>query len=160
MIPRTDHPRAAAVPPIALFTVAEALNTVGFNNVESAALNAESFPTIGSFKGITEADIKTIEVDYGKRAIANGRIIFGFDRTKLLTGLMHWMQDQWRKGLIPEEEGPVNLDNLTKAFNRCRHKKEHVRLHQKQQTQANKKSIPTITRGSLDLQITWEQYLE
>jgi hypothetical protein len=107
---------AAAVPPIALFTVAEALNTVGFNNVESAALNAEALPTFDSFKGITEADIKTIEVDYGKRAIANGRIIFGFNRTKLLTGLMHWMQDQWRKGLIPEEEGPVNLDNLTKAL--------------------------------------------
>jgi hypothetical protein len=102
--------------PVALFTVADALTTVGFNNEESASLNAEAFPTFDSFKGITEADIKTIETDYGKRAVANGRIIFGFHRTKLLTGLMHWMQDQWRKGTTPEEEGLINVNVLSKAL--------------------------------------------
>jgi hypothetical protein len=41
-------------------------------------------------------DIITMAENYDKRTVADGRIIFGFYRTKELQGLMHWTWDmQW-----------------------------------------------------------------
>jgi hypothetical protein len=69
--------------------MAEAL--VGMNHV----LNAIGFEGANERDNIMEAGLAICDMadEFGKRAQANGRIVFGLGRTKNLVGVMHWVQD-------------------------------------------------------------------
>lgn len=107
---------AAVVAAAMVFNTNAALLTIGFLPHEAAIIAQEAFPTFESFRGMTDSDVTSVATEYSKRTVANGKITFGFNRTKMLTGLMHWVQDQWRMGMIPDQEGPIGLAATAEAL--------------------------------------------
>lgn len=87
------------VPPV--LTIRMALAVCQFNEVEITSLVEEAIPDWNVFLRMKEKDITTMAEEYGKRTANNGRIIFGFFRTKELQGLMHWVQDMTRMSKNP-----------------------------------------------------------
>lgn len=94
-----------------LLTVREALRVCQFTDAEATALIAQAIPDWHVFLRMTAKDIVSIAEDYGKRTINDGRIVFGYFRTKELQGLMHWVQDQNRMSKLPAEQqlDPMHL---------------------------------------------------
>ena len=73
------------------YTVLQALELCGFTAVaERTAIRDQAIPTFESFRRMDESDITTIATEYGKRAVGAGRIIFCYNCTKSLTGLMQF----------------------------------------------------------------------
>lgn len=96
--PQVDEPERPVL------TVRMALAVCQFNAAETASLVAQAIPDWNVFLRMTSKDIISIAEDYGKRTIADGRIVFGFFRTKELQGLMHWVQDMKRMSRDPSEQ--------------------------------------------------------
>ena len=75
------------------------LNKIGFANEEERLAIMEA--GIGNFEDfrylLVEKDIRDMTDKFGKRTVANGRVVFGLERTKKLTGVMHWVQDCFRR---------------------------------------------------------------
>jgi hypothetical protein len=99
-----------------VLTIQEALRECGFSRVEANLLEIQAFPQWNVFLRMTSKDITSIAEDYGKRTIADGRIVFGFFRTKELQGLMHWVQDMQRLSRDPGLQAPLTQDNLAIAL--------------------------------------------
>ena len=57
----------------------------------------------------TEKDISDIEYSYSKRTFADGRLIFGLQKTEHLKLMIHWVQDFTRVIDTP------NIDDLDEA---------------------------------------------
>jgi hypothetical protein len=99
------------------FSVLTALEVCGFTiEAERVAIRDQAIPTFEAFRRMDESDITSIATEYGKRTAAAGKIVFGYNRTKSLTGFMHWVQDQWRKGLNPDENGPFDEADIVMAL--------------------------------------------
>ena len=58
---------------------------------------------------LTKKDISDIEYSYSKRTFADGRLIFGLQKTKRLKLMIHWVQDFTRVSETP------NIDDLYEA---------------------------------------------
>ena len=58
---------------------------------------------------LTEKDISDLEYSYSKRTAADGRLIFGLQKTKCLKSMIHWVQDFARVSQTP------NIDDLDEA---------------------------------------------
>jgi hypothetical protein len=137
------------VPPI--LTVRMALAVCQFTAPEADSLVAQAFPDWSVFLRMTSKDITSIAEDYGKRTIADGRIIFGFFRTKELQGLMHWVQDMKRLSRDPSEQvlSPMELA-LAAANNEIR-----TNMSDNMET-ASKAADPGKLRTNTDW-YTWSQ---
>ena len=84
-------------------TVDFVLQTIGFaNDNERASIRAAGLEQFEDFRYLTEKDIRDMAEEFGKRTMANGRIVFGLGRTKKLIGAMHWVQDCYRSNDPPE----------------------------------------------------------
>jgi hypothetical protein len=103
------------VPPV--LTVQLALAVCQFNAAEIAALVAQAIPNWSVFLRMKEKDIVDMAEGYGKRTINDGRIVFGFFRTKELQGLMHWVQDMKRTSRDPSEQILTPFELATAAAN-------------------------------------------
>ena len=92
-------------------TVQLALAVCQFTPAEIESLVAQAIPDWNVFYRMKEKDIVTMAEDYGKRTINDGRIVFGFFRTKELQGLMHWAQDMQRMSKDPLQQAlnPIDL---------------------------------------------------
>lgn len=101
---QADLPPQVDEPEQPVLTVRMALAVCQFNAAETASLVAQAIPDWNVFLRMTSTDIISIAEDYGKRTIADGRIVFGFFRTKELQGLMHWVQDMKRMSRDPSEQ--------------------------------------------------------
>jgi hypothetical protein len=111
--PRVQLPPLGDVlPPEApVLTIRTSLTVCGFNEREVDALIEQAIPNWSAFLRMTPKDIISMADDYGKRTIGDGRIVFGFFRTKELQGLMHWVQDMKRMSRDPSEQrlSPVEI---------------------------------------------------
>ena len=66
--------------------------------------------------------------EFGKRTVANGRIVIGLARTKKLTGIMHWIvQDCYRADHVPSRE-TFNNEVLFEALSLAQIRKSDVEL--------------------------------
>ena len=100
-----------------VLTVRMALGVCQFNAAEANAIMTQAIPDWSVFLRMTEKDIITMAEDYGKRTIGDGRIVFGFYRTKELQGLMHWVQDTRRTSKLPVEQMLTRVDLAFAAAN-------------------------------------------
>jgi hypothetical protein len=79
------------------------INVIGFTEEEIIHLIINDFVDFEVFLFMDEKDVKDLADSFAKRTIDAGRVIFGFQRMKMVKGFMHWVQDQWRVNLTPEE---------------------------------------------------------
>ena len=61
-------------------------------------------------------DISSLAESYGRRTVADGRVIFGLRRIRHLIGLIHWVQDFRRVGEEPTIAGFVNAERFREAL--------------------------------------------
>ena len=70
---------------------------IGFDGaVDRANIMEAGLGDFKDFRFLVEKDIRKMADEFGKRTAANGRIVFGLERTKKLTGVMHWLQDCYK----------------------------------------------------------------
>jgi hypothetical protein len=109
-------------------TVDFVLQTIGFviegerNGIMTAGL-----AQFDDFRYLNEKDIRDMADEFGKRTVANGRIVFGLGRTKKLVGAMHWVQDCYRSNDLPEQV-PFDEQALYGALSLSQVRKSDVEL--------------------------------
>ena len=79
------------------------------------------------FRYLVEKDIRDMADEFGKRTVANGRIVFGLGRTKKLTGVMQWVQDCFRASDIPSHMN-FNKGALYQALSLARVRQSDIEL--------------------------------
>jgi hypothetical protein len=81
-------------PPVPQFNPMDvALTYIGFDiPAVRARLRAEGLTTFSDLKSLKEKDIRDIAESFSKRTVNDGRYLFGIRRTRLLIGLIHWVQ--------------------------------------------------------------------
>ena len=105
----------AVLAPVALTedeTIHQTLFWIGF--VDPVQRNNVINDSLGSYANIrmlSEKDISSMSEDWQRRTVANGRIMFGTRRTKLLKALTHWVHNFYRISDIPHVDG-LNHDRF------------------------------------------------
>lgn len=91
-------------PPPVMDTI---LNWIGFEQQEATRerIREEGFASFADLMPMKEKDIRDLAESYGRRTVADGRVIFGLRRIRYLIGLIHWVQDFGRIGQEPSIEG-------------------------------------------------------
>ena len=93
---------AAAEEAAMALTMDTVLDWIGFDNVANRErLIAEGFTSFDDMKLMEDKDVRDLAESYGRRTVIDGRCIFGMRRARLLTGLIHWVQDHDRIGKVP-----------------------------------------------------------
>ena len=85
---------------------------------------------IGNFKDfryLVEKDIRDMADEFRKRTVVNGRIVLGLERTKKLTGVMHWVQDCFRASNIPSHMN-FNKEALYQALSLAQVRESDIEL--------------------------------
>ena len=78
------------------------LNKIGFaNEDERLAIMEAGIGSFEDFHYLVEKDIRDMADEFGKRTVANRRVVLGLGRTKKRTGVMHWVQDCFRANDVP-----------------------------------------------------------
>ena len=104
------------------------LNEIGFaNEEERLAIMEAGIGNFEDFRYLVEKDIRDMADEFGKRTVANGRVVFGLGRTKKLTGVMHWVQDCFRSSDVPNHN---NFDEaaLYQALSLAQVRKSDIEL--------------------------------
>ena len=105
-------------------TVDSVLIVIGFADAdERNGIRTAGLANFDDFRYLNEKDIRDMADEFGKRTVANGRIVFGLGRTKKLVGAMHWVQDCYRSSDSPEHVpfddealfGALSLSQVRKA---------------------------------------------
>jgi hypothetical protein len=78
------------------------LNAIGFDDDECGGIMEAGLSQFEDFRYLVEKDIRDMADAFGKRSIAQGRIVFGLGRTKKLTAVMQWVQDRFRANDVPD----------------------------------------------------------
>ena len=90
---------------------------IGFNNPANRdRMRAEGFGSFDDLKPMKEKDIRDLSDSYGRRTVADGRVIFGLRRIRYLIGLIHWVQDFERVGEEPTMDGINNAAEFQSAL--------------------------------------------
>ena len=85
---------------------------IGFANFGvRQRLRDEGLASFNDLKSLTEKDIRDVAETFGRRTANDGRFIFGIRRTRLLIGLVHWVQDFGRIGETPNMTNYINDAN-------------------------------------------------
>jgi hypothetical protein len=79
------------------------------------------------FRYLVEKDIRDMAEEFAKRTVAGGRIVFGLERTKRLTGVMHWIQDCFRASDAPHHAS-FNDEALCQALSLAQIRKSDIEL--------------------------------
>ena len=104
------------------------LQIIGFiEEEERASIIQAGLAEFEDFRYLVEKDIRDMADEFGKRTVANGRIVFGLGRTKKLTGVMHWIQDCYRADDVPSHENFSN-EALFEALSLAQIRKSDVEL--------------------------------
>jgi hypothetical protein len=103
------------------------LQAIGFNAAESASIMEAGLSEFEDFRYLVEKDIRDMADEFGKRTLAQGRIVFGLGRTKKLTGVMHWVQDRFRANDVPNH-GDFNEIALFEALSLAQIRKSDIDL--------------------------------
>ena len=95
------------------------LAVIGFNDGnERARIMEAGLAAYEDFRFLKEKNITNMADEFGKRTIADGRIVFGLGRVMKLIGIMHWIQDHYRTDDVPDHD-TFNLHELAEAQNRA-----------------------------------------
>ena len=85
------------------------LTIIGFvDSDERNGIRTAGLAHFYDFRYLNEKNIRDMADEFGKQTAANGRIVFGLERTKKLVGAMHWVQDCYRSNDSPEHV-PFNV---------------------------------------------------
>ncbi|KAI2500072.1 hypothetical protein MHU86_14399 [Fragilaria crotonensis] len=103
------------------------LQTIGFNADEINGVMEAGLAEFEDFRYLVEKDIRDMADEFGKRSVAQGRIVFGLGRTKKLTGVMHWVQDRFRANDVPSHED-FNEPALFEALSLAQIRKSDIDL--------------------------------
>ncbi|KAI2504021.1 hypothetical protein MHU86_10454 [Fragilaria crotonensis] len=104
------------------------LQTIGFDvAAERAAIMEAGINMFDDFRYLTVKDISDMAAEFSKRTQAQGRIVFGLGRTKKLTGVMHWVQDCYRAGDVPDHED-FDVGILFEALSRSQIRESDIEL--------------------------------
>jgi hypothetical protein len=104
-----DSDDASIAPPAVLPPVVPAFNEmevaltyIGFDTAAICSrLRSEGLTRFSDMKSMKEKDIRNIAESFAKRTLGDGRYLFGIRRTRLLIGMVHWVQDFGRIGETP-----------------------------------------------------------
>ena len=66
---------------------------IGCNTIACRDALQIDIAQFGDMLQLTKKDISDLEYSYSKHTAADGRLIFGLQRTKRLKSMMHWVQD-------------------------------------------------------------------
>ena len=87
----------------ALTPLGQAVTWIGFMNpVQLIEVTGNLGDDLIDVANLTEKDISDLAEGFAKRSQADGRIIFGLQRTKRLKALIHWVQDFQRCNAVPD----------------------------------------------------------
>ena len=106
-----------------------ALLHIGFaNSGVRTRLREEGLDSLNDLRLLTEKDIRNVAETFGRRTANDGQFIFGIRRTRLLIGLVHWVQDFAQVGKNPNMTAFINdpaafCDALDIALDRARVRK-------------------------------------
>ena len=112
-------------PPVPVIPVMDTVLTwIGFDQQATRdRIREEGFGNFTDLMSTKEKDIHSLAESYGRRTVADGRVIFGLRRIRHLIGLIHWVQDFRRVGKEPTIAGFVNAARfrvaLEEAFDRA-----------------------------------------
>ena len=87
----------------------QTLTWIGFNTIDSRYAIQIDNEQFKEMLELTKKDISDLEYSYSKRTAADGRLIFGMQKTKRLKSMIHWVQDFARVSKTP------NIDDLDEA---------------------------------------------
>ena len=87
----------------------QTLMWIGFNTTASRDALQIDIEQFEDMLELTEKDISDLEYSYSKRTAADGRLIFGLQKTNRLKSMIHWVQDFTRVSETP------NIDELDEA---------------------------------------------
>ncbi len=100
-------------------------------------------------------DIESMTTSFAARTTANGRIVFGTRRTKLLNACVHWIQDSYRISALPTFIGLTDItfkEALTQSWIR-----DEVRVNLKSQIST---TADAASPGPLKNGREWKQWEE
>lgn len=116
------------LPPPLQQDMADFFDVVGFHDPdERFRLIEAGLASCEDFRYLVEKDVRDMAEEFSKRAVANGRIIFGIGRIKRLSGLMHWVQDCFRTNTDPHNV-VFDEDALNEALSRALVRKADIDL--------------------------------
>ena len=137
-------------------TIIQSLHWIGFRQpTQRQNIINDSLGSFSDILMLREKDIIAMATEWAGRTQQNGRITFGVRRTKLLKGLMHWVQDFYRVSGVPHVN---NLDRnkfilqLQRALAR-----EDIRSNMREQT---KIAANASSPGPLDSERKWKIWEE
>ena len=145
-----------------------ALIHIGFTQLGvRTRLRDEGLTSFNDLKSLTDKDIRDVAETFGRRTANDGRFIFGIRRTRLLIGLVHWVQDFGRIGETPCMTEFINnpdgfRDALDIALDRARVRKSfliNATQSAKQLTLASSRMNVSGRSGSHRLPTTFPQSL-
>jgi uncharacterized membrane protein YgcG len=104
------------------------LHAIGFiTNLQRANLMEVGLVDYDDFQFLNEKDIRDMAEEFAKRTVANGRMTFGVGRLKKLIGVMHWIQDHYRVGAVPDHN-EFSEEELAQALVRAQIRKSDLDL--------------------------------
>jgi hypothetical protein len=93
------------------------LTWIGFDQETTRdRIRDEGFGTFADLMSTKAKDISSLAESYGRRTVADGRVIFGLRRIRHLIGLIHWVHDFRRIGEEPSIEGFDNAAQFRQAL--------------------------------------------
>ena len=112
-----------------LVRVAHVLLAIGFEvAVERTNIMAAGISEFEDFRYLVEKDIRDMADEFGKRSMANGKIVFGLVRTKKWTGVMHWVQDCCHRVNDVPDHNDFNVEILYQSLSLAQIRKSDMDL--------------------------------
>ena len=137
-------------------SIRQILYWIGFRGQQNInAIADDAFSGFSDIRVLTEKDITNMSSGFASRTQADGRILFGTRRTKLLKALIHWNEDFFRVSQLPSVVGlneAIFIAQLERALARADIRK----AIQDQTTTAASAANP----GPLKSEKEWKQWEE
>jgi len=135
--------------------IVQSLAWIGFNDAQRQLIITEAFGNFDDIRATDEDDVDAMVKDLTSRTAANGRIIVGIRRTKLLKGFTHWVEDFYRVSGTPDIVG-LNTTTFRAALNVAL-KREEVRVNLRKQL---KTAADAASPGPLESERKWKTWEE
>ena len=136
--------------------ISQSLAWIGFNTVNQRdRLIDECMGLFQDIRLLDSSDVDAMVKDYANRTPANGKMIFGMNRTKRLKAFIHWVQDFGRISATPEVTG-LNQATFRAALNTASVRAE-IRVNLRKQTST---AAEAASPGPLESERKWKQWEE
>jgi hypothetical protein len=119
------------------------LTWVGFDQIATRnRIRQEGFGSFDDLMHMKEKDIRDLADSYGRRTVADGRVIFGLRRIRYLIGLIHWVQDFARISEEPTILGLNNAIQLRQALDEAYYRADVRKIEKDQADTVSKAADP------------------